>query len=127
GPMHAGGGGGCVRKTKRGDAPPAQGGRRIPRIFLSPGDGAGLGHPRRGSAEADQEEGETGDGSEDDHRSDVPSEAVQDRVAQRAAEEDVIQGGNQRFADDGPLDRKSTRLNSSHVKISYAVFCLKTK
>src|SRR5690606_39922099 len=23
------------------------------------------------------------------------------------------------------LDRKSTRLNSSHVKISYAVFCLK--
>src|SRR5690606_39442209 len=26
----------------------------------------------------------------------------------------------------GPeIDRKSTRLNSSHVKISYAVFCLK--
>src|SRR5690606_41787282 len=25
------------------------------------------------------------------------------------------------------LDRKSTRLNSSHVKISYAVFCLKKK
>src|SRR5690606_14659048 len=25
----------------------------------------------------------------------------------------------------GDLDRKSTRLNSSHVKISYAVFCLK--
>src|SRR5690606_40864291 len=24
-----------------------------------------------------------------------------------------------------PQDRKSTRLNSSHVKISYAVFCLK--
>src|SRR5690606_41429774 len=29
---------------------------------------------------------------------------------------DVLQG-----------DRKSTRLNSSHVKISYAVFCLKKK
>src|SRR5690606_41696039 len=30
---------------------------------------------------------------------------------------------------DVPLeaDRKSTRLNSSHVKISYAVFCLKKK
>ena len=33
---------------------------------------------------------------------------------------------------DGPievisLDRKSTRLNSSHVSISYAVFCLKKK
>src|SRR5690606_41508079 len=29
------------------------------------------------------------------------------------------------FGDRG--DRKSTRLNSSHVKISYAVFCLKKK
>src|SRR2546426_894476 len=27
----------------------------------------------------------------------------------------------------GPLDRKSTRLNSSHLVISYAVFCLKKK
>src|SRR5690554_7281424 len=26
-----------------------------------------------------------------------------------------------------PQDRKSTRLNSSHVRISYAVFCLKKK
>src|SRR5690625_5425637 len=31
---------------------------------------------------------------------------------------------NQRKAD---ADRKSTRLNSSHVAISYAVFCLKKK
>src|SRR5690606_39341647 len=28
---------------------------------------------------------------------------------------------------DGDEDRKSTRLNSSHVKISYAVLCLKKK
>src|SRR5689334_24162289 len=28
---------------------------------------------------------------------------------------------------DEPLDRKSTRLNSSHSSISYAVFCLKKK
>src|SRR5699024_1399769 len=28
---------------------------------------------------------------------------------------------------EGELDRKSTRLNSSHVSISYAVFCLKKK
>src|SRR5690625_7021691 len=28
---------------------------------------------------------------------------------------------------DHPKDRKSTRLNSSHVAISYAVFCLKKK
>src|SRR5947199_6134139 len=27
----------------------------------------------------------------------------------------------------GPQDRKSTRLNSSHLGISYAVFCLKKK
>src|SRR5256886_12519300 len=27
----------------------------------------------------------------------------------------------------GPADRKSTRLNSSHSQISYAVFCLKKK
>src|SRR5215475_2364498 len=37
--------------------------------------------------------------------------------------------GTTRFAEiAGPgKDRKSTRLNSSHVKISYAVFCLKKK
>src|SRR5437868_15003035 len=29
--------------------------------------------------------------------------------------------------DTQPADRKSTRLNSSHVSISYAVFCLKKK
>src|SRR5688572_31298263 len=29
--------------------------------------------------------------------------------------------------DDGDADRKSTRLNSSHSQISYAVFCLKKK
>src|SRR5690554_5870184 len=31
------------------------------------------------------------------------------------------------LADIGLSDRKSTRLNSSHVRISYAVFCLKKK
>src|SRR5438874_5896344 len=37
------------------------------------------------------------------------------RVVEEAAEELAV------------LDRKSTRLNSSHVEISYAVFCLKKK
>src|SRR5690625_1008967 len=32
-----------------------------------------------------------------------------------------------RSAFDSIIDRKSTRLNSSHVAISYAVFCLKKK
>src|SRR5688572_32613733 len=31
------------------------------------------------------------------------------------------------FADRNSSDRKSTRLNSSHSQISYAVFCLKKK
>src|SRR5947209_11331092 len=34
---------------------------------------------------------------------------------------------NDRIADAEFLDRKSTRLNSSHANISYAVFCLKKK
>src|SRR5438045_1154838 len=34
-------------------------------------------------------------------------------------------GGNQAERDE--IDRKSTRLNSSHLGISYAVFCLKKK
>src|SRR3989454_7059107 len=32
-----------------------------------------------------------------------------------------------RVVERGLLDRKSTRLNSSHLVISYAVFCLKKK
>src|SRR5690242_20984296 len=32
-----------------------------------------------------------------------------------------------RFANEALTDRKSTRLNSSHMSISYAVFCLKKK
>src|SRR3712207_7384378 len=37
--------------------------------------------------------------------------------------------GNRRISGnrDGAGDRKSTRLNSSHANISYAVFCLKKK
>src|SRR2546427_6423271 len=31
------------------------------------------------------------------------------------------------WASEAPVDRKSTRLNSSHSQISYAVFCLKKK
>src|SRR5690606_39478527 len=36
-------------------------------------------------------------------------------------------GLRKRCSDKQRADRKSTRLNSSHVKISYAVFCLKKK
>src|SRR3712207_8694844 len=44
---------------------------------------------------------------------DQPAVEVQARLRDRAAA--------------GRLDRKSTRLNSSHANISYAVFCLKKK
>src|SRR5437870_4393305 len=38
-----------------------------------------------------------------------------------------VTGAGRKAAEDYSLDRKSTRLNSSHVAISYAVFCLKKK
>src|SRR3712207_6914878 len=41
--------------------------------------------------------------------------------ALRAVDDRVLAGGGDH------LDRKSTRLNSSHANISYAVFCLKQK
>src|SRR3712207_7569362 len=39
----------------------------------------------------------------------------------------VLERGRDQLADEGIVDRKSTRLNSSHANISYAVFCLKKK
>src|SRR2546430_6815714 len=43
--------------------------------------------------------------------------------------DELVQVPLSQFIDDilDPLDRKSTRLNSSHSQISYAVFCLKKK
>src|SRR3712207_8958272 len=37
----------------------------------------------------------------------------------------LLRPGELRVLCDPPVDRKSTRLNSSHANISYAVFCLK--
>src|SRR5690625_6667658 len=39
----------------------------------------------------------------------------------------VAEFGTGVLHENGTLDRKSTRLNSSHVAISYAVFCVKKK
>src|SRR5690606_40919786 len=47
------------------------------------------------------------------------------RAAEQHADDECAQGADDRKIDG--RDRKSTRLNSSHVKISYAVFCLKKK
>src|SRR2546422_8251408 len=46
---------------------------------------------------------------------------------QRAGVEDVRDAGLAREVREREADRKSTRLNSSHGYISYAVFCLKKK
>src|SRR5947207_3870774 len=45
----------------------------------------------------------------------------------RYSAEKTSGGGCPKFTTAGLLDRKSTRLNSSHTVISYAVFCLKKK
>src|SRR3712207_8659758 len=39
----------------------------------------------------------------------------------------IVSRGKQKRRGVGRADRKSTRLNSSHANISYAVFCLKKK
>src|SRR3712207_6848985 len=62
-------------------------------------------------------------------------EAVQQGGEQRGSEDDQRyrrrQPDNEEqevdFSSDPRGDRKSTRLNSSHANISYAVFCLKKK
>src|SRR5690606_41694926 len=69
-------------------------------------------------------------------RSDLPARALVHRVEQRVAAP-ALAVHEQRLRDESrgvrglarawQVDRKSTRLNSSHVKISYAVFCLKKK
>src|SRR3989442_10647259 len=47
------------------------------------------------------------------------------RIAERYRER--LRGSPAFLHQSGGEDRKSTRLNSSHVRISYAVFCLKKK
>src|SRR2546429_917285 len=50
-----------------------------------------------------------------------------DAVAEQAQHPRAADVGNGRRSRGHPVDRKSTRLNSSHGYISYAVFCLKKK
>src|SRR5215510_15262930 len=49
------------------------------------------------------------------------------RAARRAAPHEDAPSSRSHARGTRPRDRKSTRLNSSHVAISYAVFCLKKK
>src|SRR3712207_8049521 len=67
------------------------------------------------------------------HRLLAPRPAVLDQPAQaeggaaRGADLDRDLVGRTTDTAAADLDRKSTRLNSSHANISYAVFCLKKK
>src|SRR3712207_7777276 len=54
-------------------------------------------------------------------------EAVADLMADHAADAAIVDRVVRLRIEEGRLDRKSTRLNSSHANISYAVFCLKKK
>src|SRR5205809_4956712 len=49
------------------------------------------------------------------------------RIQLQAADVELPKGIGVQVVDIRPRDRKSTRLNSSHGYISYAVFCLKKK
>src|SRR3712207_7367851 len=63
----------------------------------------------------------------DVHDTDAAAE-VYERVAVDVGEQRalrLLRKHGRRYAD--PRDRKSTRLNSSHANISYAVFCLNKK
>src|SRR5690606_14245603 len=75
-----------------------------------------------------------GEGQKGDMRMERGNLAIRDhlRTGRRLLVFKSLGGGRQRFVgefvyEDHDVDRKSTRLNSSHVKISYAVFCLKKK
>src|SRR3712207_8727355 len=59
----------------------------------------------------------------------APHDPVEPRLQRRVAEElvEVEVHLHERLLGDVVRDRKSTRLNSSHANISYAVFCLKKK
>src|SRR5690606_41636987 len=62
-----------------------------------------------------------GEGKQRDRRQCIGCQLIDE--AGRSAEDVAAD----QFPGEQAEDRKSTRLNSSHVKISYAVFCLKKK
>src|SRR3712207_3772360 len=57
----------------------------------------------------------------------LAAEGKLDPVVGREVEVERIMQILSRRTKNNPVDRKSTRLNSSHANISYAVFCLKKK
>src|SRR5436305_7781122 len=101
------------RQTTRPVAP--DGDRRPHRVWHRRGTGA----DREADAEPAAPDSDTRGGEEDSGY----------HAQNQAAGRDAVDGANARQtpARVAHEDRKSTRLNSSHVRISYAVFCLKKK
>src|SRR5699024_11836372 len=80
----------------------------------------------RMTGEIVDEEADAGENSEEAQAS--ACDSIQKKVEKELNySDDLIYGDLFRFVDFRKRDRKSTRLNSSHVSISYAVFCLKKK
>src|SRR3712207_1203465 len=85
------------------------------------GDGAGaLGHGVHRVALVDQVDEAAGRERVGRHVRHVEGRRVHRHDADEGDRDGADEGA-------GPVDRKSTRLNSSHANISYAVFCLKKK
>src|SRR5207249_11981832 len=61
------------------------------------------------------------------HHDHTAGDSRSDRPRRRTGIRRRHHGGRRRREQPGGIDRKSTRLNSCHVSISYAVFCLKKK
>src|SRR3712207_7793201 len=68
-----------------------------------------------------------GCGDRDDNRDERDEQAVLHHGGALFAVEAVGDEGGDHLNHCASPDRKSTRLNSSHANISYAVFCLKKK
>src|SRR3712207_7395648 len=77
-----------------------------------------------------------GEPGREQHLDELLGQGLRERAVDRAVEADHAAERRHRVARERPLvglerraaqDRKSTRLNSSHANISYAVFCLKKK
>src|SRR2546428_2134957 len=65
-----------------------------------------------------------GGATDTDRSNDLPVDDDRNPTLERR---EVVKSGIPIIVDGQIIDRKSTRLNSSHDQISYAVFCLKKK
>src|SRR5690554_7784013 len=75
---------------------------------------------------------EAGEHATDEEKEAIESAAKELEEAIKGDDKDDIQAKLDKLTEASgnlaqKIDRKSTRLNSSHVRISYAVFCLKKK